>query len=88
MFPSKSRMSNSSLSVPIIKDTTIDITENNNANVFCKYYSSVANLLKTKARPIKDFAWVSPLEITNTADKEFNFEYGLKIFIEKEVRSL
>ena len=88
MFPSKSRMSNSSLSVPVIKDTTIDITENNNANIFCKYYSSVADLLKTKARPIKDFAWGSRLEITSTADKEFNFQYGLKIFIEREVRSL
>ena len=38
VFPSKSRMLNSCLSVPIIKDATIAITENNNANIFCKYY--------------------------------------------------
>ena len=52
VFPSNSTKINSSSSVPIIKDITFDITENNNANIFCKYYLSVANLLKTKAMPI------------------------------------
>ena len=66
VFPSKSTKLNFSSSVPFIKDTTFDITENNSANIFCKYYSSAANLLKTKAMPIKDFAWGSPVEITST----------------------
>ena len=49
MFPSKSTKLNSSSSVPITKDTTFDITENDNANIICKYYSSLADLLKTEA---------------------------------------
>ena len=88
VFPSKSTKLNSSSSVPIIKDATFGITENNNANIFCKYYLSVKNLLKTKAMPIKNFAWHSPVEITSRTDKEFNFEYVPKTFIERELRSL
>ena len=87
MFPSKSTKSNSSSSVPITKDTTFGITENNDANIFCKYYSSVC-LLKTKAMPIKNFAWGGPVETTSRTDKEFNFEYVPKTFIERELRSL
>ena len=34
-------------------------------NIFCKYYSSVANHLKTKAMPIKVFAWGGPVEATS-----------------------
>ena len=49
VFPSKSTKLNSSSSVPITKDTTFDITENDNANIICKYYSSLADLLKTEA---------------------------------------
>ena len=30
---------------------------------FCRYYSSVANLLETKAMPIKDFAWGRPVVV-------------------------
>ena len=88
MFPSNSTKINSSSSVPIIKVTTFGITENNNANIFWNYYSSAANLLKTKAMPIKNFAWGSPVEITSRTDKEFNFEYVPKTFIERELRSL
>ena len=87
VFPSNSTKINSSSSVPIIEVTTFGITENNNANIFWKYYSSVANLLKTKAMPIKNFAWGSPVEITSRTDKEFNFEYVPKTFIERELRS-
>ena len=70
---------NFSSSVPIIKDTTstmeiwLDITKNNNANIFYNYFSSVANHLKNKVKPIKDFVWGSPVEITSRTDKEFNF---------------
>ena len=88
VFSSKSTKLNLSSLGPIIKDTTFGITENNNANIFCKYYSSVANFLKTKAMPIKNFAWGGPVEITSRTDKEFNFEYVLKTFIERELRSL
>ena len=49
----KSTKLNSSSSVPIIKDTIFGITGNNNANIFCNYYSSVANLLQTKASTLK-----------------------------------
>ena len=38
--------------------------------------------------PIKNFAWGSPVEITSRTDKEFNFEYVPKAFIERELRSL
>ena len=38
--------------------------------------------------PIKNFAWGSPVKITSTSDKEFNFEYVPKTFIERELRSL
>ena len=85
---------NFSSSVPIIKDTTstmeiwLDITKNNNANIFYNYFSSVANHLKNKAKPIKDFVWGSPVEITSRTDKEFNFQFLPKIFIERELRSL
>ena len=44
--------------------------------------------MKTKAIPIKNFAWGSPVEITSRTDKEFNFEYVPKTFIERELRSL
>ena len=87
MFPSKSTKLNSSPSVPITKDTTFGITENNNANIFCKYYSHVANLLKTYAMPIKNFAWGSPVEITSRTIKQFNFEYVPKTFVERELKS-
>lgn len=60
----------------------------NNANIFCKYFSSDAKLLKNKAMLTKDFAWGSPVEITSRIDKEVNFEYVSKIFIERELRLL
>ena len=37
---------------------------------------------------IKNFAWGSPVKITSTNDKEFNFEYVPKTFTERELRSL
>ena len=88
VFPGKSTKLNSSSSVPTIKATAFGITENNNANIFWKYYSPVANLLKTKAMPIKNFAWGGPVETTSRTNKEFNLEYVPKTFIERELQSL
>ena len=66
----------------------LDITKNDNANICCNYFSSVANHLKNKAKPIKDFVWASPVEITSRTDKDLNFKFLPKIFIERELRSL
>ena len=47
--------------------------------------STIANLLKNKAKLIKDFDWGSPVEMTSRTDKEFNFECIPNIFIEREL---
>ena len=88
MFPGKyTKLSSSSLE-PNVNETTFEISKNNNANVFYKYFSFVVNLLRNTVMPINDFGWGSPVEITSRDDIEFNFEYVPKIFIERELRSL
>ena len=53
VFPSKSRMLNSSLSVPIIKDTTTDITENNNVTFFASIIHLFQIFWRLKLGPLK-----------------------------------
>ena len=52
--------------------------------IFANVFLSVADFFKNKAMPIKYFAWYGPVEVTSRTDKEFNFRYVPKIFIERE----
>lgn len=88
MLPGKNMNLISSSFLPIKSDTAFGISENNNVNIFCKYFSVVLNLLKNETMPINDFAWVSPVEIKSKTGIECNFEYVPQIFVEKDMRSL
>ena len=57
------------------------------ANKFCKYFATIANRLKEKMFPLRDFVW-SKVTTTKKTDKIFVFGYVSNIFVQNQLKSL
>ena len=80
------------LSVPFIKDYSA--SDNNKsqqkskADIFCMFFSSVANNLKCKTIKLCNFTWKKLKNNPIQATSKFNFQLVNKIWVENQLRLL
>ena len=59
------------------------------ANKFCKFFSTMAFKLKQKSMPLRNFTWGKPPAQSKVrTNKQFEFTYVSKIFVEKQLKAL
>ena len=63
-------------------------TDHIDANVFCKFFSSVASKLKSSTNILKNFVWQPFATPTIRTCQEFKFQHVSKVFIEKHLKNL
>ena len=71
---------------PITTTTSVDTDKSfEAANSLCRFFTNIAQSLKTKAFKLRDFVWERPPK-PDVPVKPFDFSYVRRIFVEKELK--
>ena len=87
VIPNKS--TGNTTSAPFLKDDTpINSKEKNKAEIFCSFFSTIANNLKHQSMKLRDFTWRKPkLNHIRTVAK-FKLKEVSEVWVENQLKSL
>ena len=88
VIPNKSKGNSSS--VPFIKDNNINnnIEHKSKADIFCSFFTTIANNLKGKCLRLRNCAWFKPNKQGIRTTAKFKFQIISSSWVERELRSL